>query len=151
MAAVTSQSDSSKIHSVNQYLAVDRVVKRTYQADDRRLTRTRRSDQRGHGARRGIEGDTRQHRLFRLVGKSYIFKRDMSLQFAWLKFKGAPWIAIFFRFRQHFAGAIYSGDRLRDLRSQRNQLEGWSYQVGQEDVVSDITSQTKFSAQHLAR
>src|SRR5271166_418399 len=105
-----SRAHSTQVHAVHADNAFRWNVESRNQADRRRLSRARRTHERGHRSRLRAEGNVAQNVVRSVVAESHMVELDRAYDVA--KRHGALWVLIFRPLPHDFLRALQPSQRL---------------------------------------
>ena len=125
-------------------------VERRDEADDRRLARARRTDERRHRSRLGPEGDAVEDLLALLVGEADVLEDDLAAQRrpSATTRRGS---ASSGRLREDLLRPLEPGERLGQLRADPDDLEDGRHQEPEEDGVGEEAADGERPGEDLPR
>src|SRR5271165_6319411 len=147
LPAIVIKTHGGKIDAVDEDGALVGLVEGADEADDGRLARPRRADERGHGSGARLEGNAVQHGLVRLVGKLDLIEGDVAVNFA--ECVGARGICEFVTLGEDLHGAVEAGDGFGKLRADVHNLKDRRNHEGQQHRVLEVAAGGHAARKHL--
>src|SRR5580700_6837316 len=96
-----------------------------------------------------MEADVVQDGLLLFVGKAHVLELQVAANCA--KRNGTVGVFVLRSFVKHLARALQSGDSLRNLRTDADDLEERSCKISQEHRVGEEATQRQLAGKDLAR